>query len=132
MSVRPGRTGDIRAMAAILAANEKPIDWPDRPELGWPYLDHLVARTRTNVAQVDGELVVAVVAVGWARRERKRRTDGGWTTRRWPRMAPVPGPHPVVAPLLERGARIRGRDQYGATDPSLADPVRLFPNQGFL
>ena len=95
----------------------------------------------------------AVAAVGWARRERKR-ADGRWldhaslapdadpvriglallaTAAGGARlMAAVPGPHPVVAPLLEGGARIRGRDQFCATDPSLVDPVRLFPNPGFL
>ncbi len=283
MNVRPGRAGDIPAMAAILAANKEPMDWPDRPDLGWPYLDHLVARARTNVAEVGDEVLGfggsvavgrddvrfltdlfvvpsshgqgagrsllaplldgsvermtfssgnqralglyiragmrpwwpllyleipagalgpsdpgvvarptdveetarwssawtgvdrsidfahyaslpeasgyviedggAVVAVGWARRERKR-TDGRWLDHASLApdatpvriglallqaaagderlLAPVPGPHPVVAPLLERGARIRSRDQFCATDPSLADPVRLFPNPGFL
>ena len=53
MNVRPGRAGDIPAVAAILAANKEPMDWPDQPELGWPYLVHLVARARTAVAEVD-------------------------------------------------------------------------------
>jgi hypothetical protein len=44
----------------------------------------------------------------------------------------VPGPHPVLTPLLELGARIAGRDQFCATDPGLIDPVRLLPNPGFL
>jgi GNAT superfamily N-acetyltransferase len=283
MKVRPGRADDIPAMAAILAANKEPMDWPDRPDLGWPYLDHLVARARTNVAEVEDEVVGfggsvvvgrddvrfltdlfvvpsshgrgagrsllaplldgsvermtfssgnqralglyiraglrpwwpllyleipagalgasdpgvvarvtdveetthwssawtgvdrsvdfahyaslpeasgyviedsgAVMAVGWARRERKR-TDGRWLDHaslapdaepvriglaslraaagHERLLAPVPGPHPVVASLLERGARIRGRDQFCATDPLLADPVRIFPNPGFL
>jgi Acetyltransferase (GNAT) family len=259
------------------------MDWPDLPHLGWPYLDHLVARARTTVAELSGEVVGfggsvavgrddvrfltdlfvvpashgrgagqallaplldgsvermtfssaneralglyiragmrpwwpllyleipggalgafedgvvarptdvaetarwssawtgvdrsvdfahyaslpeasgfvieddgAVVATGWARRERKR-ADGRWLDHasiapdaapvrtglailraaagNERLVAPVPGPHPVVAPLLERRARIGGRDQFCATDPSLADPVRLFPNPGFL
>ena len=283
MNIRPARAADIPAMAAILVANREPMDWPDLPDLGWPYLDHLVTRARTNVAEVDGKVagfggsvsvrridirfltdlfVVpashgrgvgrsllgpllegavermtfssgdqralglyiragmrpwwpllyveipagalgapdtsfrvrpadveettrwsiawsgvdrsidfahyaslpeasglliedggAVAAVGWARRERKR-ADGRWLDHgslaphadpgriglallraaagHERLMAPVPGPHPVVATLLERGARLRGRDQFCATDPSLVDPARLFPNPGFL
>ena len=95
----------------------------------------------------------AVAAVGWARRERKR-SDGRWLDHA--SIAPdaepvrtalavlraaadgerlttgVPGPHPVVAPLLERGARIVGRDQFCATDPGFVDVQRLLPNPGFL
>lgn len=283
MNLRPARADDIEAMARILAANDEPMDWPDLPDLGWPYLDHLVARARTCVA-VDDERAVgfggsvavggedvrfvtdlfvdparhgdgaggailaalldgttgrmtfsspderalalyiragmrpwwpllyleiepdalgghdigiefgaadaaetarwsrawtgvdrvidfdhyaslpeaagflvrdagAVAAVGWARRERKR-SDGRWLDHATlaPDVDPVraalavlraaaggerlimavPGPHPVMQPLLERGARIAGRDQFCATDPGLVDPIRLFPNPGFL
>lgn len=283
MNVRPARAGDIPALAAILAANGEPMDWPDLPQLGWPYLEHLVARARTSVATVDGDIVGfggsvpvgrddvrfltdlfvdparqsrgagralltsildgaagrmtfsstddralglyvrsgmrpwwpllyveipagalgdaeagietsradvdgtarwsrawtgvdrsidfghyaslpeaagfvihdagEVAAVGWARRERKR-SDGRWLDHA--SIAPdadpvraalavlraaaagerlvtaVPGPHPVLASLLEGGARIAGRDQFCATDPGLLDPVRVLPNPGFL
>lgn len=44
----------------------------------------------------------------------------------------IPGPHPAVAWLLERGARIVDRDQYCATEPSLLDPERILPSPGFL
>ena len=44
----------------------------------------------------------------------------------------VPGPHPVVPALLERGVRIVDRDQWCASDPDLVDPVRLLPNPSFL
>ena len=44
----------------------------------------------------------------------------------------IPGPHPAVPWLLERGARITDRDQYCATDPSLLDPERILPSPGFL
>ncbi len=44
----------------------------------------------------------------------------------------IPGPHPAVAGLLERGARIVDRDEFCATDPSLLDPARILPNPGFL
>ena len=283
MNLRPGRAGDVPAMARILAVNGEPMDWPDLPQLGWPYLEHLVGRARTSVAMEDDEIVGfggsvpigsddvrfvtdlfvdptrqsrgagralltsildgtdgrmtfsstddralglyvrsgmrpwwpllyleipqgalgeadpgveaapadvhetarcsaawtgvdrtidfghyaslpeaagfvvreggAVTAVAWARRERKR-ADGRWLEHA--SIAPdadpvrtalailraaaagerlvtaVPGPHPVLAPLLERGARIAGRDQFCATDPALLDPVRVFPNPGFL
>ena len=283
MNVRPARVEDVPAMARILAVNGEPMDWPDLPRLGWPYLEHLVERARTSVA-VEGDDVVgfggsvpiggddvrfvtdlfvdptrqsrgagralltsildgsggrmtfsstddralglyvragmrpwwpllyleipvggvgeadrgvetapadveetarrsavwtgvdrtidfahyaslpeaagfvvrdegAVTAVGWARRERKR-SDGRWLDHA--SIAPdadpvrtvlailraaaagerlvtaVPGPHPVLAPLLERRARIAGRDQFCATDPTLLDPVRVLPNPGFL
>jgi GNAT superfamily N-acetyltransferase len=283
MNVRPAHAGDVPALAAILAANGEPMDWPDLPNLGWPYLDHLVERARPSVAVVHGEVVGfggsvpiggedvrfvtdlfvdptrqsrgagravlgaildgaagrmtfastderalslyvragmrpwwpllyleipagalgkpdpgvetgpadveetarwstawtgvdrtidfghyaslpetagfvvrdagAVAAVGWARRERKR-SDGRWLDHA--SIAPdadpirtalailraaaagerlvtaVPGPHPVLAALLERGARIAGRDQFCASDPGLLDPVRVLPNPGFL
>ncbi len=46
--------------------------------------------------------------------------------------AAVPGPHPIVPWLLDRGARIVDRDTFCATDPALVDPLRLLPNPGFL
>jgi GNAT superfamily N-acetyltransferase len=66
MIVRSAQVGDIPAAAAILAANDEPMDWPDLPDLGWPYLEHLVARARTSVAVVDAEVAgfAASVAVG--------------------------------------------------------------------
>jgi GNAT superfamily N-acetyltransferase len=270
-------------MAEILASNGEPMDWPDLPQLGWPYLEHLVARVRTSVAIVDEDVVGfggsvpvggedvrfvtdlfvdprrqsqgagrallaslldgaagrmtfsstderalslyiragmrpfwpllyleipagalgdaeagyeagpadvdetarwsaawtgvdrtidfehyaslpeatgfvvrdagAIAAVGWARRERKR-SDGRWLDHASIAsdadpvrtalavlhaaaggerlVTAVPGPHPVLAELLERGARIAGRDQFCATDPALLDPIRVLPNPGFL
>lgn len=44
----------------------------------------------------------------------------------------IPGPHPAVPWLLDRGARISDKDQYCATDPSLLDPERILPSPGFL
>lgn len=283
MNVRPADTGDIPALAAILAANDEPMDWPDLPGLGWPYLDHLVGRARTAVAVVDDVVVGfggsvsfgrddvrfvtdlfvdpqrqsqgagrallssvlegatermtfsssderalglyvragmrpwwpllyveiaagalgdaatsldtetasveetarmsqiwtgidrtadfehyaslpeasgfvvrdvgTVAAVGWARRERKR-SNGRWLDHAsiGPDADPVrtaiavlraaadgerltaalPGPHPVLAVVLELGGRIAGRDLFCATDPGLLDPVRVLPNPGFL
>ena len=104
----------------------------------------------TGVAVIDDG---AVVAVGWARRERIR-SGGRWLSHASiapeadpvraafgllravageDRLnAPVPGPHPAVPALLERGVRIGGRDTFCATDPSLVDPVRILPSPGFL
>jgi GNAT superfamily N-acetyltransferase len=42
----------------------------------------------------------------------------------------VPGPNPVLGPLLEMGFRIEERDTYMATSPDLIDPTRLLPNPG--
>ena len=44
----------------------------------------------------------------------------------------IPGPHPVLPLLLERGVRIVDRDQWCSSDPDLVDPVRLLPNPSFL
>jgi len=44
----------------------------------------------------------------------------------------IPGPHPAVPWLLERGARISDRDEYCATDPALLDADRILPSAGFL
>ena len=46
--------------------------------------------------------------------------------------AAVPGLHPAVAPLLERGVRIGGQDTFCATDPDPFDPERIFPSPGLL
>lgn len=47
-------------------------------------------------------------------------------------IASIPGPHPVVPAILERGARIEDRDTYCATDPGILDPERIFPSPGYL
>lgn len=49
VSVRSATSSDIPRLAAILAENDEPIGWPDRP--GWPYLEHLVDRSRAVVAE---------------------------------------------------------------------------------
>ena len=64
MTVRPALPGDVPAMAAILSANDEAMDWPDLPELGWPYLDHLVERARAFVAEADGRVAGLAASVG--------------------------------------------------------------------
>jgi GNAT superfamily N-acetyltransferase len=44
----------------------------------------------------------------------------------------VPGPSPLVRVLLEAGFKIRDRDTFLASDPSLVDPEREIMNTGFL
>ncbi len=66
-AVRPAVAADIPAMAAILAANDELVDWPDVP--GWPYLEHLMSRARVCVAEA-GDAVVGfggAIDVGGAR-----------------------------------------------------------------
>jgi GNAT superfamily N-acetyltransferase len=46
--------------------------------------------------------------------------------------AAVPGLHPAIAPLLDRGIRIGDKDTFCATDPDLFDPERIFPSPGLL
>lgn len=97
---------------------------------------------------VDG----AVAAVGWARRELA--APGRWldhasfapdadpirtafailrAASRGERVgAAVPGPHPAVAALLERGVRFDDADTHCATDRDLLDPARIFPSPGML
>jgi GNAT superfamily N-acetyltransferase len=43
----------------------------------------------------------------------------------------IPGPHPALRHLLERGWRIDARDTYMASEPDLLDPVRLLPDPSF-
>lgn len=67
-AVRAATHRDIPAIAAIMAANGEPMDWPDHPAVpGWPYLEHLVARARVVVADehgVDGSGAGEVDRVG--------------------------------------------------------------------
>jgi GNAT superfamily N-acetyltransferase len=44
----------------------------------------------------------------------------------------VPGPSPLLRPLLEAGFRIRDRDTFLASDQSLLDPAREIVNTGLL
>ena len=47
-------------------------------------------------------------------------------------IALVPGPNPIVRPLLEAGFTIKDRDTFMASAPDLIDPARLLPNPGML
>lgn len=66
-AVRPAVASDVAAIAAILQANDEPIDWPGVP--GWPYLEHLLARARVLVAESDGDVMgfAGAIDVGAAR-----------------------------------------------------------------
>jgi GNAT superfamily N-acetyltransferase len=44
----------------------------------------------------------------------------------------VPGPHPVLASLLQAGGRVLDRDTYCTSDPGWLDPERILPNPGLL
>jgi GNAT superfamily N-acetyltransferase len=97
---------------------------------------------------IDGQ----VAGVGWARRELAapgRRLDHASfapdadqvraafgilrAASRGERLgAAIPGPHPAVAPLFERGVRFDGSDTFCATDRDLIDPARIFPSPGML
>jgi hypothetical protein len=46
--------------------------------------------------------------------------------------ASIPGPSPVLRPLLEAGFRIEDRDTFMASEPDLFDPARLLPSGGML
>jgi GNAT superfamily N-acetyltransferase len=54
-AVRPALAADIPAIAAVLAANDESVDWPDLP--GFPYLEHLLSRARVSVAEAEGAVV---------------------------------------------------------------------------
>ncbi|HSS35783.1 MAG TPA: GNAT family N-acetyltransferase [Patescibacteria group bacterium] len=41
----------------------------------------------------------------------------------------IPGPHPAVGALLDRGWRVEGQDLYMASGPDLIDPTRLLPDE---
>jgi GNAT superfamily N-acetyltransferase len=61
---RPATAADGPAIAAILAANDEPLQ--GSAASGWPYLDHLLERGRVVVAELDGVLAgfAAAIAVG--------------------------------------------------------------------
>jgi GNAT superfamily N-acetyltransferase len=55
--VRLATADDIPAVAAVLDASGETSTWPDLP--GWPYIEHLVARSRVLVA-IDGDEVIGM------------------------------------------------------------------------
>jgi GNAT superfamily N-acetyltransferase len=59
--VRPADPDDRPAIAAILASNDEPVDWPGIP--GWPYLDHLIEHGRTVVAEWGGVIAGFAAAI---------------------------------------------------------------------
>jgi hypothetical protein len=44
----------------------------------------------------------------------------------------VPGPSPLLPIMLNAGYRVRDRDTFMSSDPSLLDPHRHLPNAGIL
>jgi GNAT superfamily N-acetyltransferase len=72
------------------------------------------------VVQPDGDPVATVIVA------LRRAAQGG------PVLVCVPGPHPVLRPLLEAGMRVVDTDQFLASDAGLVDATRLIPNPGML
>lgn len=64
--IRRATRADVPALAGVLDANGVPIGWPDRA--GWPYVEHVIGRARTIVAEIpDAEGIAgfgASVTVG--------------------------------------------------------------------
>jgi GNAT superfamily N-acetyltransferase len=135
--------------ASVREASERSLAWTgiDR-EADFAHYARLPEAAGFAVVD-DGE----VAGIGWARRARRApgrclehlsiapdADPARVALAAWAAAAPdggmvsgcVPGPHPVVATLLERGVRIVDRDQWCASDPDLVDPVRLLPNPSFL
>jgi GNAT superfamily N-acetyltransferase len=128
-----------------------------RRSLDWTGIDRSVDfEFYARLPEATGFIVVidgADAAVGWARRELAP-PEGRWldhasiatdadpvraglamlrAAAAGQRLgAAVPGLHPAVGPLLERGVRIGGQDTFCATDPDLFDPERIFPSPGLL
>jgi len=137
----------------------RPADVADtaRLSLEWNGIDRTVDFAfYARLPEASGFTVIvdgAEAAVGWARRELAP-PDGRWLDHA--SIAPdadpvraafavlraaagddrlgaaVPGLHPAVAALLERGVRIGGQDTFCATDPNPFDPDRIFPSPGLL
>ena len=116
MIVRPAQIADVPAVAAILAANDEPMDWPDLPALGWPYLEHLVARARTAVAVVDERVVGFGGSVPIGGEDVRFLTDLFVAPDRQSRGA-------GRALLCERHGRGRGPDDVLVGRPARARPV---------
>jgi GNAT superfamily N-acetyltransferase len=57
VTVRAGRTDDLAELARIMEANDEGVGWPDMPELGYPYLEHVLRHARLRVADLDGRVV---------------------------------------------------------------------------
>lgn len=125
-------------------------------ELAWSGTDRL-ADARYWTAEPGGSALVvrdgrAPVAVGYTADSRR----GAWRVLRRLRIVPggdpigpvlaairstapdgpvalyLPGPHPVLAILLERGFRIVDRDTFMASRPDLVDPERFLPDPALL
>ena len=127
-----------------------------RHSQGWTGIDRTADFLfYASLPDADGFTVLvdgAVAAVGWARRELA--APGRWldhatfapgadpirsaiavlrAASRGDRVgAAVPGPHPAVPSLLERGVRFDDADTHCATDRDLLDPTSIFPSPGTL
>jgi GNAT superfamily N-acetyltransferase len=55
MIIRAATSADIPAIAAVLDASGETSTWPDLP--GWPYVEHLVARSRVPLAVEDDAII---------------------------------------------------------------------------
>ncbi len=106
-AVRPAVPADIPAIAAILAANDEPVDWPD--VAGWPYVEHLL-----------GPGAVAVAEVGRRCRRVRRRDRRG---RRALPDRPVRRPGPARARHRARAPRCGHGRGRGAHDEQLRRPA---------
>jgi GNAT superfamily N-acetyltransferase len=109
------RLPEATGFAVVIDGSVAAIGWARRelapPEGRW--LDH------ASIAP-DADPVRAAFGVLWAAADGQRLG------------AALPGLHPAVAPLLERGVRIGGQDTFCATSPDLFDPERIFPSPGLL
>jgi ribosomal protein S18 acetylase RimI-like enzyme len=153
LEVDPGLLGESEPGVEIRQAD---VEETARHSWAWTGTDRAADFAfYAGLPDADGFTVVvdgAVAAVGWARRELA--APGRWldhasfapgadpvrsahavlrAASRGGRVgAAVPGPHPAVPTLLERGVRFDDADTHCATDRDLLDPTRIFPSPGTL
>jgi GNAT superfamily N-acetyltransferase len=57
LAVRPACADDLPALARVMDLNDEPVGWPDLPDVGFPYLEHVLRHKRLRVAELEGTVV---------------------------------------------------------------------------
>lgn len=113
----PHWSAEPAARPFVVTSSGEPIAtgfWRDRRNGVGRWIDHAVVRAGADAR----DALLAAMSAGATAGEH--------------RGACIPGPSPVVQPLLEAGFRILDRDTFMASEPMLVDPEREIVNTGLL